>query len=369
MRIRESTPQKLDHLFSKSRADSEKALLTPTGGVYSSGSIAGRFLRLLRIARPVELNAFKAHLNSKLSPGLRQPITSPAREGTAHLTAGAFKQLRETAVESHNAAARENFQEALNGLKADTAKLEDMLMRSVAFKEDGEYYDLGKLAEADALVESLDKRIEQVLESRKDVILGKAGKQLGVPAGFGKLVHKADCLKLIVTDIVNEEDKPAAGSSPYLERLDRAGFRFPTDVYIPFPRRAGRSIIQDEAGRAQAEYVKAAAGYQARLALGPAFEGLKALRIEPEKAPELSMKDITRAYRKLSLEVHPDKVAARASATETPAQRKEAVRQATEQFNGIKTAYDSIRELAESKGVAEDEKLSFLKLPASTLSI
>ena len=225
------------------------------------------------------------------------------------------------------------------------------------------YYDTRDLTEIDSRLESLDKRIEQILESRKNVILGKAGKQLGVTKDFGKLVEKADCLKLILASIGREGER-RADSSLYLARLDKAGFRFPVELYLRFPRSSGRSLIVDASFKAEAEYHKAAAVYQAKLALGPAYDGLKALRIDPDKAPELSMKDITRAYRKLSLEVHPDKVAARASATETPAQREEAVRQATEQFNEIKTAYDDIRELAESKGVAEDEKLSFFKLPA-----
>lgn len=213
-------------------------------------------------------------------------------------------------------------------------------------------------------MEALDKRIEQVLESRKSVILGKVGKQIGAPKDFGKLVHKADCLKLILTSIGREDGERPADSSLYLERLDKAGFRFPREVYVHFPRSTGRFLIVDDSFKAEAEYHRAAAAYQARLALGSAFEGLKVLRIDPEQAPELSMKDITRAYRKRSLEVHPDKVAARAGADETPAQREQAVRQATEQFEKIKEAYDSIRELAESKGVAEDEKLSFFQLPA-----
>ena len=79
--------------------------------------------------------------------------------------------------------------------------------------------------------------------------------------------------------------------------------------------------------------------------MNPEVRGaLNALRIDPKSAPELSLKDIRSAYRKLSLEVHPDKVAARAKAAEIPGDlAEEAIQQATDQFNQVKQAYDLLQ--------------------------
>ena len=330
MRIRENTLQKVDQLFTRSRVDSEKALLTSRGGVYSSRSVAGRFLRLLRIAKPVELNEFRAHLNSRLSPGQRRPIIRSPHAGRTYLSAGSFRQLLETTVRPHNASTRANFQAAISGLQADSAKAEDTLIRYNIAKVLGTDNVAALRAELDSLAGKLDQHIGQISESR-NFILANADEQLEVPENFGDLVSHARVLQALSGE---ERGEPP---HEYGRQLEDAGFSLPDSVH-------DHARFLDAANRLKYR-CHTAAESKARPWMNPEVRGaLNALRIDPKTASELSMKDIRSAYRKLSLEVHPDKVAARAKAAEIPENlAEEAVQQATEQFNQVKQAYDLLQ--------------------------
>lgn len=214
MKITDSTLLKVDNLFAKSRVDSEKALLTSRGGVYGSRSLAGRFLRFTGLAKPIELKEFKAFLDSRISPGMQQPVNvrTTAREDQGHLTAGAFK----VTVGPRNVSARESFARALDGLKTDTNRAEEALAR---YASSGGQNVGGAQREILAeLVAKLDGHIDQFVSSRS-AVLGNADKHIRAPQDFIDQVKSASAIRVAIGKAIG-----VVGGDDYHTQLVKAGF-------------------------------------------------------------------------------------------------------------------------------------------------
>ena len=371
-KITENTYQKVAHLLSNRGVDSEKALLTSKGAVYGSRSVAGRFLRFLGIAKPVKLTDFKAFLHQKLGKSDMHPVLETTDK--THLTGRSFRQLNQDVITKHNADVRRNVFESFAKLE-DGLNQVDEAMPMYHYAEQMKHPKEQYQEELATIIATIDREFDQML-GQGDAVVGETAEHLRIPdktlmrlsvsrelmrakLGPDSPVQAREYHQELLEKGFSVENKgdfnPAklADETGKLDNQYKAAAAAVIDMEVEAKARAQARVEEEQKARAE-EQAKARAQPKENAQAGARpnvrrhryilsnqiKDALRTLDLDPAKYQQLTMQDITRTYKKVSLRDHPDKVQSRVDENTPYAERARIGKEATEKFQRIGDAYD-----------------------------
>ncbi len=392
--IAPQTYDKLEKLFDAQGPQSARgALVTEKGGVYSSHSLVGRFLQLVGVAKPVQVQDLERFFSDKLrslhmgAAGAWAPNTAREGAGGSRLSGDAFQQFKLNTVEPHNVRMRKTFNESVSKIKTLTESLDAHVT---------EYHKLirqGKnpvRAERSIrqLSESLDTQVDNLLKAGKG-IFGKSEERPEMPS---KLLLDATIARWVTSEVLDYRGS-AEERRIYADDFASAGrpLANAADFEPGKIREAAHEIIDscDQKGTQQAKeedqaeqarwrqqhknweepgdgfhWHRHAGDPGAGSSSGPRFHNSQSvggkpgefnqkiasamltLGLDPSKT-DYTERDINVAYKKASLESHPDKVTGRLSDAATADEAAAVSRDATEKFKAVNQAHQDLLDVAE----------------------
>lgn len=392
--IAPQTYEKLEKLFDAAGPQSARsALVTEKGGVYSSNSLAGRFLRLIGIAKPVQTRDLEQFFGDKLRSlglvghGAWSPSTPRDGTGSARLRGDAFKQFKMNTVEPHNVRMRETFNESASKIRNLTKSMESLVTDYHKSARRGHNVSRLEMSIRE-LSGKLDNQVDNMIKAEKGLI-GRSEKRPEIPSD---LLLEAATARWVAQEVTRDPE-PLSERRTYADDMAREGKPLPNaadfephkiheaaERIIDSCERKGAQQAKDEEQRDDARWRSQQQdrdnardefrGWRrggtpgAGASSGPKFHGsqrtgskqseftqkitsaMRTLGLEPSKM-DYTEKDITKAYKMAALESHPDKAVQRLPDTASEEEKARVAEQATEKAKSINDARDTLLGVAD----------------------